>query len=78
MRQLVIKVLNIIDARCNHEEYNSVYSDCGLQGFDSDFIVNLGPKPLTLMTDAAFSVLLYSYKTTCLKCRRQKCEQSLP
>jgi len=22
MRQLVIKVLNIIDARCNHEVYN--------------------------------------------------------
>ena len=34
--------------------YNSVYWDCGLQGFDSDFIVNLGPKPLTPMTDAAF------------------------
>jgi hypothetical protein len=34
--------------------YNSVYSVCGLQGFDSDFIVNFGPKPLTLVTDAAF------------------------
>jgi hypothetical protein len=33
---------------------SSAYSDCGLQGFDSDFIVNLGPKPLTLMTEAAF------------------------
>jgi len=34
--------------------YNSVYSDCGLQEFDSDFIVNLGPKILTLLTEAAF------------------------
>ena len=38
MHQLVIKVLNIIDARCNHEVYKSSFRDTRLTAYDQSVI----------------------------------------
>jgi len=38
VHQLVIKVLNIIDARCNHEVYKSSFRDTRLTAYDQSVI----------------------------------------